>query len=86
MPLADHHDMVKALASYRTNHPLRIGVLPRRARRSNRFSDVEHPGLTPKSFAIDLVAIPDQITRALLQRAPVLTEIRPARLSGVFHK
>src|SRR5213593_990820 len=54
MSFADHHDMVKAFPSDRANHTLRIGVLPRRAWRNNSLSDVQHPGLTRKSFAIDL--------------------------------
>src|SRR6266850_4795504 len=31
MPFADHHDMVKAFPSNRSNHALGIGVLPGRA-------------------------------------------------------
>src|SRR5262247_4334378 len=69
MPLAEHHDMVEAFSTNRANHPLRIAVLPRRAWRYNHLSDVEHPGSTRKSFAIDRVAIPDQKPRALLQPA-----------------
>ena len=59
MPLADHHDMVKAFASNRTNHPLRVGVLPRRAGRNDRLLDVQGPGLPREAFVIDTVPIPD---------------------------
>src|SRR5439155_22820206 len=61
--------MVKTFASNRANHALRIGVLPRRAWRDDRLSDVQHPGLTRKSFAIDLVSVPDEIPKAPLQHA-----------------
>src|SRR5438876_9250606 len=44
-----------------------IGVLPQRSWRCDRLPDVQHPGLTRKSFAIDLVPIPDQIPRAVLR-------------------
>src|SRR2546426_12532964 len=71
MPLTNDHDMVQTFASNRANHALGIGVLPRRSGRCDRLPDVQHPGLTRKLFAIDLVPIPDQIPRAVL---------RPARL------
>src|SRR5438445_8542988 len=61
--------MVKTFASNRAIHALGIGVLPRRAWRNDRLSDVQNPGLTQKSFAIDLVPVPDQMPRALLQPA-----------------
>jgi hypothetical protein len=51
MPFANHYDVVKAFPSNRANHPLGIRVLPRRARRNNRFPDVQRLGLTRKSFA-----------------------------------
>ena len=38
MPFADHHDMVKAFPSHRSNHALCIGVLPGRAWRNDRLS------------------------------------------------
>jgi hypothetical protein len=65
MPLADHDYVVKALPTNRANHPLRIGVLPRRAWRDDHLPEVQHPSLTRKSFAIDLIPVPDQIPRAL---------------------
>jgi len=43
--------------------------LPRRARRNNRLLDAQCLGLTPKSLSIDLVSVPNQIPRRLLQRA-----------------
>src|SRR2546427_7761519 len=69
MPLTDYHDMVQTFASNRANHALGIGVLPQRSWRCDRLPDVQHPGLTRKSFAIDLVPIPDQIPRAVLRPA-----------------
>src|SRR5882724_7908147 len=65
MPLADYYDMVKAFPPQRANHSLRIGVLPWRAWRNNRLPDVQQPRLTRKSFAIDLIPVPDQMPRAL---------------------
>src|SRR2546428_8352845 len=66
MPLADYHDMVKAFPPNRANHPLRIGVLPRRAWRNDRLPDVQQPRLTRKPFAIDLIPVPDQMPRTLV--------------------
>jgi hypothetical protein len=65
MPLADHHDVIKAFPSNRFDHPLRIGVLPRRSQRNDHLAEVQHPGLPRKSLAIDLVSIPDQMPSAL---------------------
>jgi hypothetical protein len=65
MPLDDYYDMVEALPSNRANHPLRIGVLPRRAWRDDRLPEFQHPGLTRESFAIGLIPVPDQIPRTL---------------------
>ena len=69
MPFANHYDVVKAFPSNRANHPLRIGVLPRRAWRDDRLPDVQHLRLTRKSFAIDLIPVPNQMARALFQPA-----------------
>src|SRR5882672_8334857 len=69
MPFADHHDMVKAFPSNRSNHALGIGVLPGRAWRNNRFPDVQRLSLTPESFSIDLVSVTDQMAWSLPQPA-----------------
>jgi hypothetical protein len=69
MQLADYYDIVKAFPSNRSDHALGAGVLPRRAWRDDRFPDVQRPGLTRKSFSIDLVSVPDQIPWSLLQPA-----------------
>src|SRR2546427_2239029 len=69
MPFAEHHDMVKAFPSNRSNQALGVGVLPGRAWRNDRLLDVQRPGLTRKSFSIDLVSVPDQIPWGLLQSA-----------------
>src|SRR5947208_5497821 len=69
MPFADHHDMIKAFPSDRSNHALGIGVLPWRARYNDRLPDVQRPGLTRKPFSINLVAVPDQIPWGLVQPA-----------------
>src|SRR3989441_6106199 len=73
MPLADYHDMVKAFPPNRANHKLRIGVLPRRAWRNDRLPDVQQPGLTRKSFAIDLIPVPDHMPRALFLPHPSIS-------------
>src|SRR2546422_2743360 len=69
MPFADHHDIVKAFPSNRSNHALGIGVLPGRTWRNDRFPEVQRPGLTRKSFSIDLASVPDQMPWGLLQPA-----------------
>src|SRR5256886_8405893 len=69
MPLADHDYVVKAFPTNRANHPLGVRVLPGRARRNYRFSDAQCFGLTRKSFSINLVSIPNQVSGPLLQRA-----------------
>src|SRR5437016_5754168 len=81
MPLTDYHDIVQTFASNRANHALGIGALPRRSWRCDLLSDVQHPGLTRKSFAIDLVPIPDQIPRAVLRPAR-LDQLSPRPLCG----
>src|SRR5262252_5826788 len=69
IPFADHHDIVETFPSNRPNYPLGIRVLPRGARRNHDFPDAQRLGLTPKSFAIDLVSVSEQILRSLLQAA-----------------
>src|SRR2546430_8254169 len=66
MPLADYHDMVKTFPPKRANHALCVGVLSQRAWRNDRLPDVQQPRLTRKSFAINLIPVPDQMPRALL--------------------
>jgi len=53
MPFAHHDHVVKAFSANRANHPLGIRVLPGRAGRNHRFSDVQPLGLTRKSFSIN---------------------------------
>jgi hypothetical protein len=69
MAFADHHDMVKAFSSNRSNHTLGIGVLPGRAWRDDRLLDAERLGLTRKSFSINLISVPDQMPWGLLRPA-----------------
>src|SRR5438309_1209114 len=71
MPFANHDDVVKAFPSNRANHALGIGVLPRRSWRYDRLPDGQQPRLTRKSFAIDLIPVPDHMPRALLLPAPL---------------
>jgi len=76
MPLADHHNMVKAFPANRANHALRIGILPRRAWGDDRLPEVQYPGLMRESFPIDLIPVLDQIPRAPFQ-PPRLDELSP---------
>src|SRR5262245_42465836 len=69
MALANHHDVVQTFPSNRANHPLGIRVLPRCARRDDRFLDVQHRRLVRKSLSIDTIAVPDQIPSGLLLSA-----------------
>src|SRR5260370_18636515 len=81
MPFAEHHDMVKAFPSNRSNHALGIGVWPGRAWRNDPFPDVHRPGLTRKSFSIDLVSVTDQMPWGLLQPAR-LDQLPPSPIRG----
>src|SRR2546422_3486736 len=81
MPFADHHDMVKAFPSNRSNHALGISVLPGRAWRNDRLPDLQRLGLTRKSFSIDLVSVTDQMAWGLLQPAR-LDQLPPRPLRG----
>src|SRR5947208_3184628 len=81
MPFADHHDMVKAFPSNRSNHALCISVLPGRTWRNDRFPDVQRLCLTRKSFSIDLVSVTDQMARGLLQPAR-LDQLPPSPIRG----
>jgi len=54
MPFADHHDMVKAFPSNRSNHALGIGVLP--VTLASR-SPGEVGGMAIKEYLQDLVGL-----------------------------
>ena len=69
MPFTDHDDVVKAFPANRANHPLGMRVLPRLAGRNDRLPDLQRLGLTRKSFSINLVSVPNQVSGPLLQRA-----------------
>lgn len=81
MPFPEHHDMVKAFPSNRSNHALGIGVLPGRAWRNDPFPDVQRLGLTRKSFSMDLVSVTDQMPWGLLQPAR-LDQLPPSLIGG----
>jgi hypothetical protein len=78
MPLADHHDMVEAFPSNRANHPLRIGVLPRRAGRNNRLLKLQRLGLARKAVSITEKDPRRLITRAIRLGGGAGAEARPA--------
>ena len=63
MPLAEHDDMLQALASHRADEPLDEGVLPGAVRRREDFTDPHPLDSLPKPLAVDGVAIAQEIGR-----------------------
>src|SRR5262245_16388225 len=61
VPLAENDDMVQALASHRTDEPLREGVLPRAARGRQDFTDAHALRALAKRGAVDAVAIAQEV-------------------------
>src|SRR6059036_111293 len=61
MPLAKDDDMLQALASHRANESLREGILPRAVRGREDFLDPHALHSVPKLFAVDLVAVAQEI-------------------------
>jgi hypothetical protein len=66
MPLAEHHDMVKAVPPDRTDQPLRISVLPWRLRCNRPIPDPNRSKTTDEDAAIDTVAIAYDVSGRLL--------------------
>ena len=61
MSLAEHDDMVEALASERADEALREGILPRAMRGGEDFLDAHAFDALPKVLAVDAVAIAEEI-------------------------
>ncbi len=58
---AEHHDMVEAFASDRTDQSFRIGVLAGRPRGGGMVADAHRLEAASKHGAIDTIAIADEI-------------------------
>jgi hypothetical protein len=58
---AKHDDMIETLAPNRADKPLRAGVLPRAVRGREDFLDPHALHSVPKLFAVDLVAVAQEI-------------------------
>src|SRR5689334_795155 len=81
MPFADHHDVVQAFTSNRANHPLRIGVLPRRAGRNDRLLKLQRLGLARKAVSITEKDPRRLITRAIRLGGGAGAEARPVPIT-----
>jgi hypothetical protein len=69
MLLAQYYDVVQALTPNRTDHTFSVRVLPGRLRRCRNIFDMERPHLALKCFAVNPVAISDQISRLIVDSA-----------------
>jgi hypothetical protein len=65
---SQHHDMVEALASDRSNQPCNVTVLPRRAGRDRPISNTHASQPARDRSAMGGVAVTDEITRSLIPR------------------
>src|SRR5271167_5264023 len=63
----EHDHMIETLAPNRTNHPLHVRSLPRRARCGQHFVDAHVSHLFSEVIAEDSVAVAQQVTRELVK-------------------
>ena len=63
MPLAEHDNMVQAIASDRTDRPFTISILPRRSRRGWPIPDAHRPKAADEDVAVDSIAVTDDVSR-----------------------
>jgi len=63
MPLAEHDEMVEALAPHGADEAFRKWILPGTARRRENFRDAHAPDTMAEQLAVDLVAIADALMR-----------------------
>ena len=63
MPLAEHDNMVQAIASDRTDHPFTISILPRRSRRGRPIPNAHRPKAADEDVTVDGVAVTDDVSR-----------------------
>ena len=61
-------DLIKALASERSDQPFDVRILPRTSRRAQHLFDAQARHAPTKGFPIDRVAIPEEIVRRALPR------------------
>jgi hypothetical protein len=61
MPLAEHDQMIEALASDRADQSLRMSVLPWRSRRCRSVANAHRSDAARKRLAIDAVPITDEV-------------------------
>src|SRR5262249_29445582 len=66
MPLAKHHDMVKAFPSDRPDQPFTIAILPWRLRRGWSIPNAHRPKAPDEDLAVDTVPIAHEIAWPLL--------------------
>ena len=66
MPLTKNNDMVKAVATDRTDQPLRMSVLPWRMWRNRPVPDAHGPKTTDEDLGIDAIPIANDIARCFL--------------------
>jgi len=63
MPLAEHDNMVQAIASDRTDRPFTISILPRRSRRGWPIPNAHRPKAADEDVTVDGVAVTDDVSR-----------------------
>src|SRR5258705_8698729 len=63
MPLADHDNMVQAIASDLADRPFTIPVLPRRSRRGRPIPNAHRPKAADEDVTVDGVAVTDDVSR-----------------------
>ena len=70
-PLAEHHDMIKAVPSYRADQPFRMAILPWWSRCDRPIPDAHRANATDKDIAIDTIPVAEGagIEEALLAAA-----------------
>src|SRR6266404_1961897 len=63
MPLAEHDNMVQAIASDRTDRPFTIPVLPRRSWRGRPIPNAHRPKAADEDVTVDGVAVTNDVAR-----------------------
>lgn len=60
VPLVQHDDMIKTIATYRSDQPFRVWILPGRSRRNHGFFDAHVFDALPEQVTVDRIAIANQ--------------------------
>ena len=71
MPLAEHDEMVEALAPHGADEPFREGILPGARGRRQDFTDPHAPHSLPERGPVDAVAVAEKIGRRRVVREGV---------------